>query len=130
MRRAYTGQEFMLDESGNVFGINLGFDFCCEHERGIEKLKTLFGVTGEGFGIEARKQTRNPGTVMVHEFTRDKRKLIALICFPSKLRMPDTTNKKQLSDLFVFNVGIPWEKDLTAAWDVSAFGIARNGEKG
>ena len=128
MGHAYMEQEFMLDESRNVFGINLGFDFCCEHERGIEKLKTLFGVTGEDFGIEARKQTRNPRTVMVHEFTR--KKLIALICFPSKLRMPGTTNKKQLSDLFVFNVDIPWEKDLTAAWDVSAFGIARNGEKG
>lgn len=123
MRRAYNRQEFIKDEDGNIFGINLGFDFCYEHECGINKLSELFGVSGTGFGVDARRQTKNPGTVMIHEFTRNKTRLIALICFPSRDSMPNTKTKKELSDVFVSYLGTPWRNELVTAWDDSSFGI-------
>lgn len=50
-----------LEHDGKLLGVNLGSDFCAEHEWGIAGLKRTFGITTEGkVGVEARKVSRVP----------------------------------------------------------------------
>jgi len=44
MRQGYEGT-LWKDESGAVIGVNLGSDFCAEHEWGISGINTAFGIT-------------------------------------------------------------------------------------
>jgi hypothetical protein len=43
MRRGYKS-ELIKDEQGNLLGINLGSDYCAEHEWGIDGIKNHFGI--------------------------------------------------------------------------------------
>jgi hypothetical protein len=43
MRRGYDS-ELIKDEQGNLLGINLGADYCAEHEWGIDGIKNHFGI--------------------------------------------------------------------------------------
>lgn len=52
--------EFLKDENGRVIAVNLGSDYCAEHEWGIASLRKLLGVADDEkiFGIERRRITR------------------------------------------------------------------------
>lgn len=43
MRRGYKS-ELIKDDNGQLLGINLGADYCAEHEWGIDGIKTSFGM--------------------------------------------------------------------------------------
>jgi hypothetical protein len=43
MRRGYNS-ELIKDEQGQLLGFNLGADYCAEHEWGIDKIKSSFGI--------------------------------------------------------------------------------------
>ena len=43
MRRGYNS-EIIKDENGKLLGVNLGADYCAEHEWGIDNIKNAFGV--------------------------------------------------------------------------------------
>jgi hypothetical protein len=53
---------WLKDEAGNLVGLNLGADFTAEHEWGIKKLYTAFGVSDDPavFGIKRRAITAVP----------------------------------------------------------------------
>lgn len=55
MRLAYKN-EWMDDRFGNIIGVNLGADYCAEHELGINNLQDTLGVINNPnvFGIEKR----------------------------------------------------------------------------
>lgn len=57
-----TGRDngLLKNENGHLIGINLGADYCAEHEWGIKGLKALFGIEGKGYGIERRTATKVP----------------------------------------------------------------------
>ena len=44
MRQALFGQEFLLNSSGEIMGIRLGYDHCYEHECGIEHIQRALGI--------------------------------------------------------------------------------------
>ena len=56
LRTAYFGQQFLIDQ-GKIYGVNLGYDHCAEHEWGINHLEKDFAITAAPhvFGIERRK---------------------------------------------------------------------------
>ena len=63
MRRSFRS-EILKDDNGQVIGINLGADYCAEHEGGIESLERALGIQKkEGdFGIEARRVSIQPNS--------------------------------------------------------------------
>lgn len=79
MRRAYNG-EVWRDDQLNVVAVNLGSDFCAEHEWGISGIKSKFGISSkkEGvlgsllnskkLGIDARKITQSPSNLVYFDF--------------------------------------------------------------
>lgn len=58
MRKAYNDFEFVQDEQDNFIGISLGYDYCAEHEWGIEGIKSKLGIprelVSENFGLDFR----------------------------------------------------------------------------
>jgi len=60
MRDAFMDKN-LLDLNGKIVGINLGYDFCAEHEWGIKGIRDHFGVgLSAEIGIDARKATKCP----------------------------------------------------------------------
>ena len=78
MKKAYHYTSWRLTEEGKLCGANFGYDFCAEHEAGIQGIRESFGIktyTGNGainsikkflgalkpiLGLEARKITKSP----------------------------------------------------------------------
>lgn len=58
MRKSFNG-EWLKNENGQFVGVNLGADYCSEHEQGIAELKSIFGIEDNDsnlvMGIERRK---------------------------------------------------------------------------
>ena len=44
MRAAYKGVEIIRSDDGEFLGLSLGFDFCAEHEHGINPMRDALGV--------------------------------------------------------------------------------------
>ena len=75
MRRAYNGSVWR-DDSLDIIAVNLGADFCAEHEWGIAGIKHKFGIAGQKsgvissilgtdqLGIDARKVTQKPESLV------------------------------------------------------------------
>ena len=60
LRRSFR-MEWMKNKQGEVMGINLGADYCAEHEWGIDRLKEVLGIQDTNpSGIESRKITLLP----------------------------------------------------------------------
>lgn len=90
MRRGHSDKQVITSEivetadgrksGGQVIGINLGWDFCAEHERGIKGLKQAFGIPdkahrrgirrliqGDIVGADARTVTKVPRELQLFE---------------------------------------------------------------
>jgi hypothetical protein len=82
MRRGYNS-ELIKDDNGKLIGVNLGADYCAEHEWGIDSIKNAFGVNvdsnekpfaswwkalfkkeKEAFGLQKRTITKSPEIVV------------------------------------------------------------------
>lgn len=44
MRLAFQGTKFVFDEENTLIGVNLGYDFCAEHEWGVRGIKRALGI--------------------------------------------------------------------------------------
>ena len=60
MRQAFNGKEIFRNPDGTFYGLNFGWDFCAEHEWGIEDLNESFGIDNNIPGIKGRLQTKSP----------------------------------------------------------------------
>lgn len=60
MRQAFMETKWLLDESGALLGIQLGFDFAAEHECGIDGLIWSFGLDPEACGIDRTRIRKLP----------------------------------------------------------------------
>lgn len=101
MRKAFRDVQLIEADNGNVVGVNLGYDFCSEHEWGIKGIKSLLGVPNksksndpyEVIGIEHHLQSRAPELIVsihanqwlslqgiiFHTFTKRKEKYSVLL---------------------------------------------------
>ena len=64
MRTAYHNKSIVTNENGFV-GVNLGADYCAEHEWGIKKLKAKFGITANEskYGFDRMVITKFPEVI-------------------------------------------------------------------
>lgn len=75
MRRGNQDRQIIRNDAGELVAINLGFDFCCEHECGTAQFYKRLGITGPTKklqGVESRRiQELDPNDVVVHEYKTD-----------------------------------------------------------
>lgn len=60
MRRAHNDKGIIKDDEGNIAAIVLGFDFCAEHEFGIEGINRVFGIDKPNARLKSRRITQVP----------------------------------------------------------------------
>lgn len=141
MRKCGKTPEF-VEQNGRLLGISLPADYCAEHEWGIEKLKSLFGIKlyekDEGpCGLERRQATKSPGKDKdswgCQDFLYEERKEMAALTvghhiFRSK---PEDANLTLFDQLPYELKHRPNSKDsefIEGAWDGESFGLIVKGE--
>jgi len=109
-----------LIEEDKLLGINLGSDFCAEHEWYIKKLNEVLGIKDDEsvFGIERRRVNYDAECVM---FTLSENQAGLAIMHPWRL--------KHLKHLKEWSRELQLNEDLATAWDNSSLGIRVTGEK-
>lgn len=137
MRRAYSDFDW-LEENGEVLGINLGYDFCAEHEYGVSELQGAFDVPAADKvpeGLDDRKVTALPpaGTLVFHKFVKTvkgKREKRALLIFAPYLAYSPDSLKHLLngSELHMLPPDNP-KNDLVCAWSSRDFAIMVRGKE-
>lgn len=108
-----------LHSKDNKFlGINLGADFCAEHEWGIKGLKSKFGITEDisVYGIDKRKIDKVPDDLY---FLEEEKKSI-LITKDFWRGKPEVLTIEELKNSELRDA------ELSAAWDENSFGIYVN----
>jgi hypothetical protein len=142
MRRA--SQDYGLIVIDDKFiGISLGFDFCAEHEWGIDDLKRLCGIpesSKKNMGIKSRTITISPA--IVFKIETHKKKNFALLYTGYKYRSQEENEKyvprdlEHYKDSLIFNE--EWVKEhpsmrckdnIATAWDGGSFGVGVMGDK-
>lgn len=122
MRRTYHGKELLKDDAGVFYGLNLGYDFCAEHEHGISGLESLLGVDDSKLGIEGRKQTREVTSYKVCSFTKKGRKFVSFILLDGYwgVKLGGMDNK-ELRDYIINTCELPEERDVfCSTWSEDA----------
>lgn len=68
-----SGQEpkLLLDEHERTVALNLSADYCAEHEWGIKSIRSAFGMTNDGFGLDRRRIRTVPSALRWIEGHRD-----------------------------------------------------------
>jgi len=113
MRKAFNNVQ-VIGEGDIFYGVSLGYDFCAEHEWGIEKLRNHFGIDNKKMGAEGRKITK--GEVF---FAEDDTMCVLTSRKPWMDKKDNFTTKELLaSDIRHFS------KDIETAWDEGDFCIA------
>ena len=120
MREAYHGKEILKDDDENFYGINLGYDYCAEHEFGLKELEYALGINKDLIGIEGRKQT-SKGRYVTCSFTKNKEKWVGLAFVENYYNTFE--NKKEIKDFILSRVYLCNDKVLTSAWDSKGFEI-------
>ena len=126
MRAAFNKKEILKDRDGIFYGINLGFDFCAEHEWGIKKLISYLGVNETLLGIDKRKQQVEVIGYNTCTFTKDKQKWIGFML--SSTYYGNEISKysnKEFKDFLLKRMYIPYGKNpcISTAWDEKEFAI-------
>lgn len=124
MRRAEKSQWLISDK--NVFmGINLGSDYCAEHEWGIDNLKSLMGVPTDTqgiYGIE-RRRCKSPNTkCLALKMEKNICNLIAVSEWQMNYFLEKDIDKHYQELYFRGN------SEMTTAWDEGSFAIRVKGE--
>lgn len=142
MRKAYSDICFLsmpvpLSEDVLV-GISLGFDFCSEHEWGIQGIKNLLGIkepSKENMGTKARKATLVPDCLFFMEKKLPKTKKLEAEYY-AVLVMDDSAIQKDWhtesrATFFFKNIRSKFYGDntLVTEWDENGFAIYVKGEK-
>ena len=124
MRRTYNAS--LIYHEAKFVGINLGADFCAEHEWGIKGIEEAFGLQTDMMGIQRYQNTFVPGNtpsfskpymLITTKFTDRKMPLVGLY-FNAEYFWNDTPIKKFLP-LPIKHT----EDEICAAWDSKSFGI-------
>lgn len=118
---------WLLDETktsrnGRVIALNLGADYCAEHEWGIKKLKQNFGINDTDisvYGIEKRRIQEIPENL--HYLVEGKTSILTIKEFWD--RKPETLTVKALKSQELYD-----RNPLNTAWDEGSFGILVKGE--
>lgn len=121
MRRASNGDWLM--EGDVLVGINLGSDFCAEHEWGIEDLKSTLGVVCEGYGIERRRARKPDKNCIALKTEGDTLNLIVQRKFSLKYTLENSLDKNS-EWKFYDN-----KNQMTTAWNENGFIVRVRGEE-
>ena len=122
MRRAHDQDWLIID--GKFVGVNLGADYCAEHEWGIKKLREKFGMKDNVLGIDGRTITAVPNLLFYKE---KKNTVLAFVDDWSFKKIQednmvqfkkDVTKGSVLGELSLYG-----EQSLATAWDEGTFGI-------
>ena len=120
MRRGHSNSK-LIEEKETFYGISLGYDFCAEHEWGIEKLKNKLGIDNNKMGIDGRKITKKDTAVV---FLKEGDEAV-LITKPWSFNDKKYTFKELINrDLSLYD-----KEELATAWDGDSFGIHVKGDK-
>ena len=77
MRTAYSDMCLIGVDENTPCGINLGYDFCAEHEWGVRGIREHFGVgKAAELGVDARKATKCPDFIRFIDSGKGKAKTI------------------------------------------------------
>lgn len=124
MRAAFNDTEIM-EIDGQVVGVNLGADFCSEHEWGVKELLRDFNVKQDLIGVDGRKINMCPDRLLFQKITIDKMKCI-ILAMPSNTFFWNKADKRiTKKDISHFELPI-WklhESDICASWDSGSFAI-------
>jgi len=143
--RAGRDNGWLLDEEGRTVGINLGADYCSEHEWGIKGTRQAFGLTPDEdvstVGIDRRTMTRLPppctwrsehNESIYFEKTKKRPPTAALIFSDhghAKNLAEGALGKAKINhnELFLSDPDSRWSKgrecNLATAWSEGDFGI-------
>jgi len=121
MREGRTDSLFYTEESTGVFhGVILGYDYCAEHEWGIQGILDSFGVNYKDescLGIESRRFTKVPKNLRLI-----KNKYKGTIChhliFPRH-----SWNHREESEIDPVGY-LSKDNDFSTAWDGNSWGIS------
>jgi len=146
MRRATQDYSIIIDESGEqLIGIALGYDYCAEHEWGIDDLKRRFGMPEGGrknMGIKSRSITKNIPNLIFKKEIYKKQKFALLYTGYQYWREGEEIHIPR--DLENYKKDIQWraeyytknpsehrrDKDpMVTAWSGGDFGVGVMGEK-
>lgn len=141
MRKASQNYGFIVIDNKFV-GISLGYDFCAEHEWGIEELKKICGIpdaTKKNMGVTNRTITKCP--LLAFQETEHENKKFAILYSGSLWNNQEDLEKYIPRDLDNYMDDLIWNEkwtkehptrenkdNITTAWDGSSFGIAVMGE--
>lgn len=137
MRQGVYDAEFILLD-GQFVGVNLGWDYCAEHECGIRGIRSAFQmVDGDlspklqrelhladnphAFGIARRIVRAFPESLIFAKVTRTRPVLYTLFLSPLYAKQFKETNELT-KETIPFN-SAPSNKGLSAAWDEHEFAI-------
>lgn len=124
MRAGIKDSGYLYD--GNEFiGVNLGWDYCSEHEIGINRLKNDFDICGsskEVLGLEASKIRLIPKNFSFH-IKNDKTYLVYNSYWMCDGNIEDI-------DKIIIQEHYDTNKELLCSWDERSFGIRTIGKDG
>jgi hypothetical protein len=126
--RACRENMWMLDETptsknGRVIALNLGADYCAEHEWGIKRLKEDFGIVDDisKYGMEKRRIQEIPDTL--HYLVEGETSILTIKEFWDK--KPEVLTVKALKSQELYD-----RNPLNTAWDERSFGVLVKGKEG
>lgn len=121
LERACSGADFIEAESPlilsskQIMGINLGFDFCTEHECGIANIRRAFRIDGKELGFEGKRNTSVPENLVIRHYAES-----SVMVFENFWNGIDKQIESILKhDLYFLNK----ESELASAWDEKSFGV-------
>lgn len=139
MRASTTKKDWISGSNGAVIGVSLGFDFCCEHESGVDRLHRILGVPALEFpiGTADRKISVCPDYLEFVEYEiapKDKRRKkttpAASLILTRRGSYREISHQELLKALnlnFYCNVYDKWHNpeldDLMCSWADGEFGI-------
>lgn len=121
MRKGYKGGWLIEEKSGTLLGINLGSDYCAEHEWGIKDLQMAAGIEYDEsvFGIDRRRTKLNEKNLL---FVNNGKEAGLIIDSAWQL---EYRRKKEMKDWATYLTYDTYgeEKNLCTAWDGDSLGI-------
>lgn len=118
----------ILIEDNKFVGINLGADYCSEHEHGISNILMEFNVNSKAIGFAARVPTVcSPNLFFGEKQIKDTK--VAYLFFPARKSSCEyfkellERNAEKCFTAFNLPVNLLNEKKIVTAWDNSEFAI-------
>lgn len=126
MRISYDSK--LLFDSDKFIGVNLGADFCAEHECGINGIKEKLEIDSSIPGVDGMKMNCIPKEFYFDKVIIDKKKYYVFLCLSSVKFLNITKTAKGKVPLKVLREILPVynlkKSGIAAAWDDEEFGFA------